>query len=55
MHVVQCDNDQVLRAAWGQELIPIPAPHTLFCPHYRRYRGNTTKLVPNRGNRGNQC
>ena len=23
------------RTARGQEIIPIPAPHTMFCPHYR--------------------
>ena len=21
-------------------------PHTMFCPHYRRYRGNATEIVP---------
>ena len=30
-------------AAWEQECIPIPAPHTVCCPHYRR--GNTTEIV----------
>ena len=25
---------------------PFPAPHIIFCPHYRRYRGNTTAIVP---------
>ena len=39
----QLGRDQ--RAAWGQDIIPIPAPHTMFWPHYRRYRGNTTDII----------
>ena len=39
-------NGDLERAAWGQEIISIPALHTMFCPHYRRYHGNTTEIVP---------
>ena len=34
------------RAAWEREFMPIPAPHTMFYPQYRRYRGNTNEFSP---------
>ena len=30
----------------GHEIIPIPAPYTMFSPHYRRYRGKTIEILP---------
>ena len=37
--------------AWGHEIIPIPAPHTIYFvlilpPAVRRYRGTATEIVP---------
>ena len=29
----------------GQEIIPIPAPHTMFCPYYHHYHSNTNEIV----------
>ena len=47
MPYILADNSTLRqRAAWGQEIIPIPAPHTMFCPHYRRYHGYTTEILP---------